>query len=158
MLNSILEGNLQQAKHAFSEANSENIIDLCEKYLVILNEFRGELQKFRGAPEISLQQTNPLLLEETLQKRREIFTAITFTVQELNKTTVLLSGLTAGSGYEAAETFNRLKYKGVNCWEFRGAKIAFNNCAETDQISVQEAVDIAIGLRCKEFIAPSDFN
>lgn len=153
MLNLTMEANLHQAKHAFKEANSETIIYVCEKYVQILNEFRGELQKFRGNPEISLQQLDPLLFEEVLQKRREIHVAIKYAIQELNQTTALLKWLTAGSGYEAVETFNRLEYKGHDCWEFHGAKVGFENCLEADQIFVQEAVNIAIELRCQEFVS-----
>lgn len=152
MLYPLLEENLYKAKHAFKEAKSDNIIEHCESYLVALNEFRSELHKFRGKTEIDLKQGDSSAFEEILQKRREIYLAITYTVQELNQTIALLSWLTSPSGHETIKTFNRLNYKGHDNWECRGGKVRFNDGSDLDQIPIQEAVDIAVGLRCEEFI------
>lgn len=155
MLHAFLEEELQKAKHAFKEATGENIIELCEKYLILLNEFRSELNKFRGKSEINLQQANSSLREEVLAKRKEIHVAITDTVQELNRTTALFHRLTSANGSETAATFNKLNYKGYKCWEFRGGKVKFRGGSEKDEIPIQEAVDIAIRLRCEEFVLPN---
>jgi hypothetical protein len=154
MLHPLLEENLHQAKDAFKEAKSENIIEICEKYLMLLNTFRSELHKFRGKIEINLQQSDAGLFEGVLQKRREIHTAIMHTIQELNQTNALLTWLTSPNGYETIETFNRLNYKGHHNWECRGGKVRFSDGHDADQMPIQEAVDIAIGLRCKEFFSP----
>lgn len=158
MLYPLLEENLHRAKHAFKEAKSENIIGICEKYLKLLNGFRAELHKFRGKIEINLQQSDAALFEEVIEKRREIHTAIMHTIQELNETNALLSWLTSHSGFETIETFNRLNYKGQNNWECRGGKVRFTTGCDADQITIQEAVDIAIKLRCEEFIRPNSLQ
>jgi hypothetical protein len=157
MLHPVLEENLHQAKHAFKEAKSENIIEFCENYLTLLNEFRSELHKFRGKIEINLQQSDAALFDEVLQKRREIHTAIMYNIRELNQTNALLNWLTSPNGYDTIETFNRLNYQGHTDWECRGGKVRFGNGSDADQIPIHEAVDIAIGLRCKEFIYPNVF-
>lgn len=154
MLNQPLEESIGNAKQALKEAKSENIIALCEEYLSVLNEFRTDLYKFQGKAEISLQQSNADLHKEALGKRGEIRTAITQTIEELNQTTTLLNRLTSNSGYDTIETFNRLNYKNHSNWEFRGGIVRFGNGSEADQIAIQEAVDIAVRLRCDEYVNP----
>jgi hypothetical protein len=155
MLNQLLEENLHSAKHAFKEANSENIIEICQRYLAALDAFRSKFHKFQGKIEINLQQSDALLFDEVLEKRREIHTAITHTIRELNQINALLSGLSSPSGYETIETFNRLNYKGHDNWECSKGKVRFSNGTDADQIPIQEAVDVAIGLRCKEYMHPN---
>jgi hypothetical protein len=156
MLHSHLEVQLHKTKNAFKEAKSENIIELCKNYLLLLNAFRDELYKFRGKAEINHREPDSSFSEEILQKRHEMHEAITHTVQELNQTNALVNRLTSQNGYEAAETFNRLNFRGHKCWEFRGGKVGLDNSTVSEPIAVQEAVNIAIGLRCAEFISHDD--
>lgn len=128
---------------------------MCKEYLAALDKFRSELYKFQGADEISLQQADPALHEKALGKRREIYLALTQTVQEINQTNVLLSRLTSMSGHETIETFNRLRYRGRENWGCRGGKVRFAGGTDADQILIQQAVETAVKLRCEEYINSS---
>lgn len=158
MLNQSLEEKILKTKSAFKAVESGNLIQLCEEYLSLLEQFRNDLYKFQGAAEISLQQTNPALHEEALGKRREIRLAVMQTIEELNRTTALLNWLTSSNGQKTVETFNHLNYKNHRDWEFRGGIVRFAGGSEADQIVIQKAVEIAVNLRCKEFISSDDFK
>ncbi len=156
MPDTYLNADIGAAKHAFKTANCENIIALCEEYLSLLDKFRRELYEFQGKAEISLREANPALLEKVLDKRQEIRFALTEVVRELNQTNALLGWLTSARGGETIETFNRVRFRGHETWECRGGKVRFAGASEADEFPIQKAVDIAIGLRCGEFIDSFD--
>jgi hypothetical protein len=147
----LVNENLLKAEAALNRAESGNIIELCRNYLLLLNEYREELFKLRSAPEINLQQSTTLARELTEQVRKAIRSAIEITTRERNHTENLLESLTAISGYEAAETFNRLRYKGFDNWEMRSSGVRVGG-DDGELLTIQEAVEKAGFLRREEYI------
>lgn len=153
MVKLLVNENLLNAETALNRAESGNLIELCRKYLLLLNEYRDELYKLRSSPEINLQQqTSPLARELTEQVRKAIRSAVEITTRERNQTEHLLESLTAISGYEAAETFNQLKYKGFDNWEMRSSGVRVNG-DQGELMTIEEAVAQASLLRCDEYTA-----
>jgi hypothetical protein len=152
MVELLVNENLLKAEFALNQANSGNIIELCREYLRILTEYRDELYKLRGSPEITLQQSSALARELTQQVRKAIRSALEITTRERNKTESLLESLTSISGYEAIDTFNRLKYKGFDDWQLGANSIRPGNNGNDGQMTMQEAVDAASLLRREAYI------
>jgi len=147
----LVNENLLNAEIALSRAESSNLVEQCRKYLLLLTEYRDELYKLRSSPEISLQkQTSPLARELTEQVRKAIRSALEITTRERNQTEHLLESLTAITGYEAAETFNQLKYKGFVNWEMRSSGVRAKG-ENAVLMTIQEAVEKAGILRCEEY-------
>src|SRR5688500_7232329 len=153
MVELLVNENLLKAEFALNQANSGNIIELCREYLRILTEYRDELYKLRGSPEITLQQSSSLARELTQQVRKAIRSAVEITTRERNKTESLLESFTSISGYEAIDTFNRLKYKGFDDWQLGANSIRPGNNGNDGQMTMQEAVDTASLLRREVYIA-----
>jgi len=147
----LVNENLLNAEAALNRAEIENLVELCRKYLLLLNEYREELFKLRSAPEINLRQSTPLARELTEQVRKAIRSAVEITTRERNHTENLLESLTAISGYEAAETFNQLKYKGFDNWEMRSSGVRVNS-DDGELLTIHEAVEKAGLLRRQEYI------
>ena len=147
----LVNENLIKAEYALNRANSGNIIELCREYLQILTEYREELYKLRGVPETTLPQSS-LARELVEQVRKSIRTAIEITTRERNQTELLLNSFTSISGYEAVETFNRLKYRGFENWELKANSINSHNNEGFDQIAMQEAIETAGLLRREAYI------
>lgn len=147
----LVNENLLNAEGALNRAESGNLIELCQKYLLLLNEYREELFKLRSAPEINPRQSTPLARELTEQVRKAIRSAVEITTRERNHTENLLESLTAISGYEAAETFNQLKYKGFDNWEMRSSGVRVGGDGG-ELLTIQEAVEKAGLLRRQEYI------
>jgi hypothetical protein len=61
---------LKKAELALDEANSDNIIQLCQDYLQQLNAYRNELYQLRNAPELNLNQQSTLERELIEQSRK----------------------------------------------------------------------------------------
>ena len=139
MLYPQLEEKLDNARRALKRATSENIIELCKQYLVLLAEYRSELYKLPGTPRINA--------------RGAVRMAVDSTTQERNKTEALLRSFITVSGYQAVETLNRRKYRGVDNWELRAGGVKFTDSACGGRMTVQEAVDAASLLRREEQIA-----
>ena len=153
MLYPELENKLHQARHALKRATSENIIELCKQYLVLLDEYRRELYKLSGTSGIS-QWSQPSLSGEDIDKtRRVVRAAIENTTQERNRTATLLRSFIAVSGYEAVETLNRRKYKGHDDWELRAGGVKFSGGIDADRMTIQEAVATTSLLRREEYVA-----
>lgn len=152
MVELLVNENLLKAEFALNQANSGNIIELCREYLRVLTEYRDELYKLRGSPEITLQQSSSLARELTQQVRKAIRSALEITTRERNKTESLLESFTSISGYEAIDTFNRLKYKGFDDWQLGANSIRPGNNGNDGQMTMQEAVDMASLLRREAFI------
>ena len=151
IVNLLVNENLLNAETALNRAESSNIIELCRKYLSLLTEYRDELYKLRSSPEINQPQTSPLARELTEQVRKAIRSAVEITTRERNQTEHLLQTLTAISGYEAAETFNFLKYKGFDNWEMRSGGVRVKGDGD-ELMTIQEAVEKASSLRCEEYV------
>jgi len=152
IVNLLVNEELLKAEYAFNQATDGNIVELCRKYLSLLIEYRDELFKLRGTPEINQAPSTPLARELTEQVRRAIRAAVEITTRERNNAESLIGSFTAISGYEAIETFNQLKYKGFDTWEL-GSGGAHPTGAGDERITVQEAVETAGRLRREEYIA-----
>jgi hypothetical protein len=142
---------LLEAEQALKKATCDNIIELCEKYLLVLTEYRDELYKFRGAPEINLQSSSSA--SETIeQTRKALRTAVEMTTHERNKTESLLRSFTTISGYDAVKTFNQLEYKGFSEWELRANQVRLKTDTDDEHLTIQEAVEKASLLRRQAYI------
>lgn len=148
----LVNEKLLNAEAALAQADSGNIIELCRNYLAVLNEYRDELSKLRGAPEISFQKSSALAREMTEQVRKAIRSAIEITTSERNLTESLLESFTSISGYEAADTFNHLKYKGFDNWEMQSGGVRPKDAGSEELINVQTAVETASRLRREAYI------
>ncbi|HLM00623.1 MAG TPA: hypothetical protein VK400_06175 [Pyrinomonadaceae bacterium] len=153
LMNLIVHEELLHAEQALRKATCDNIIELCEKYIGLLTQYRDELYKLRGAPEINLQTSSPLAREIVEQTRKAVRAAIETTTRERNDTEALIKSFTEISGYEAAKTFNQLEYKGFSEWELRANEIRPKTDTNNERIKIAEAVEIASLLRREAYIA-----
>ena len=147
----LVNENLLNAESALNKADSGNIIELCRKYLLLLNVYRDELSKLRGTPEISFQSSSSLARELTEQVRKAIRSAIEITTRERNQTESLLNSFTSISGYEAVDTFNHLQYKGFDNWELQAGGVRSKSHTE-ELLTIQDAVVTAGLLRREAYI------
>jgi hypothetical protein len=118
----------------------------------LLNEYRRELYKFRGTPEINPQQSSPLARELVEQKRNAIRTELEIITRKRNETESLLQSFTSINGYEAVKTFNQLEYKGFISWELRANEVRPRNDDNNERMTIQEAVETASLLRREAYI------
>jgi hypothetical protein len=146
MLSPELEEKLRQARLALDGATSDNIIELCKQYLVLLALYRAELYKLPDKLELDARSRSSSTGQDVSRARKAVRAAIEHTTQERNQTETLLLSFTAVSGYEAVETFNKGKYKGQDSWELRAGGVGCVGDAEK-RMSVQEAVEAASLLR-----------
>ena len=144
------EENMRNAKSSLDGASSENVVELCQKYLATLAKYRDELYKLRGTPEINLQDST-LPEGEVENIRREIRASVTNITTEHNRVKGLLKSFTEINGFEAVNTFNSHKYKGYNNWELKAGGVRFQGGAESDRIAIYEAVETASRLRREEY-------
>lgn len=150
----LVNENLLNAEIALNRANSSNIIELCRAYLLVLTEYREELYKLRGAPEINLKQSSKLARELTEQVRKAIRSALEITTRERNETENLLESFVTISGYEAVKTFNQLKYKDSDGWEIQSGGVRVKDNAEGENpLTIEEAVETASLLRRDAYLA-----
>jgi hypothetical protein len=152
MINLPVNENLLNGERKLKRATCENIIELCEKYLQLLNEYRDELYKFRGTSEINLRQSLPLARELVEQKRSAIRTELETIARKRNETESLLQSFTSINGYEAVKTFNRLEYKGFSSWELRANEVRPRHDDNNERMTIREAVDTASLLRREAYI------
>ena len=153
IINLLINEELLKAELALEKANGENIVGLCRDYLKLLTEYRDQLYELRGIPEINLEESSTLGRELIEQARKAVRAAVEITVRERNKTESLLESFTSISGYEAAETFNQLKYKGFDNWELRPKGIRVKDDSDGETIPIQEAVDLAGQFRRAAYVA-----
>lgn len=151
MLYPEFDEKLSDAKQALNEATSDNVNELCVEYLALLFEYRRVLYKLQGTSVINLQPGSSSE-EEVENIRKEVRGAIENITQERNRTSALLRSLTVVSGYEAAETFNRLKYEGHDNWEARAGGVGLSEETNSNRLTIQEAVDMARLLRRDEYV------
>lgn len=150
----LVNEKLLEAEVALNQADSGNIIELCRDYIRVLSEYREELYKLRGIPEINLKQPSLLARELSGHVRKAIRSAVEITTRERNETEMLLESFTSISGYEAIDTFNRLKYKGFDNWELGANSIhpQDSDSEGSERLTIQEAVDAASILRREAYI------
>ena len=144
--------NLLNAEIALTQADNGNIIELCRVYLRLLSEYRDELYKFQGAPEINLHQISSSERKSVEETRKSIRTAVESTTQKRNQTETLLKSFTAINGSEVVKTFNQLEYKGSKNWMLLANQVRSKNGENSEQMTIQEAVEIAGSLRRKAYI------
>jgi hypothetical protein len=152
MMNLPVNENLLNAERALKKATCDNIVELCEKYLQSLNEYRDELYKFRGTPEINLRQSPPAAREPVEQMRNAIRAELENITRRRNETESLLQSFISINGYEAVKTFNRLEYKGFTSWELRANEVRPRNDDNNERMTMQEAVDTASLLRRQAYV------
>ena len=143
---------LKKAELALNEANSDNIIQLCQDYLQQLNAYRNELYQLRNAPELNLNQQSTLERELIEQSRKAVRSAIEFTVRERNKIQSLLDSFTSINGYRATATFNNIKYKGFDNWEMQSSGVRLKDTNNAEFMTIQQAVETAGKLRREAYI------
>src|SRR5688500_9422490 len=100
-----LEEKLNHARRALKTASVENIIDLCKRYLALLAEYRSQLFKLNGTPDVRPPPASSASPKQ-LVARKAMRTAIENTTRERNRIEMLLLSITTVSGYEAVELFN----------------------------------------------------
>lgn len=144
------EQKLDHARHALNKANPENIVDLCKRYLALLDEYRLQLFEL-GKSGISRQPKSSASAEE-LAARKSLREAIEKTTRERNRAELLLLSVTTVSGYEAVEVLNRRKYDGHNDWELRSSGVKFTGSSADDLMTIQEAVALASLLRREDHV------
>ncbi|HEX9930437.1 MAG TPA: hypothetical protein VGB02_18010, partial [Pyrinomonadaceae bacterium] len=83
------EENMRNAKSSLDGASSENVVELCQKYLATLAKYRDELYKLRGMPEINLRDST-LPAGEVENIRKEIRASVTNITTEHNRVKGLL--------------------------------------------------------------------
>lgn len=148
----LINEKLNKAESDLSRANSGNIIELCRDYLQTLTEYREDLYKLRGSPEINLQQPSALARELIEQFRKAVRTAVETATIKRHQTERLLRSFTAISGYEAVNTFNHLYYQGFDDWELRANSVYPRQRGIQEKITISEAVDAASLLRCEAYV------
>lgn len=149
----LVNENILNAEIALQQATSENVVQLCRDYLALLSIYRDRLYELRGAPEICLQQPSAIARELVEQTRKAIRTSVEITTKARNEIEFLLKSLTSINGFEAATTFNRLKYQGFDNWEVKAGGLRLKNETGDKRMSIQEAVDTAGRLRREAYIA-----
>jgi hypothetical protein len=153
MMNLPVNENLLNAERTLKKATCDNIVELCEKFLQSLNEYRDELYKFRGTPEINLrQQSSPQARETVEQKRNAIRAQLEIITRKRNETEALLESFVSINGYEAVKTFNRLEYKGFISWELRANQVRLKNDDNDERMTIAEAVETASLLRRQAYV------
>jgi hypothetical protein len=150
MIHPQLKQKLHQAQRALEAATSDNIVELCKRYLTLLAESRRQLYELRTISQPSTSFTSTESLSDT---RKSIRAAIEKTTQERNRTELLLLSITTISGYEAVEMLNRRHYGGYSDWELRASGVKPTNSAAQYLMTVREAVDLASLLRREDCVS-----
>lgn len=144
------EQKLDYARHALNKANSENIVDLCKRYLALLDEYRRQLYEL-GKSGVSRPPASSSSVED-LAARKSLREAIEKTTRERNRTELLLLSITTVSGYEAVAMLNQREYEGHKDWELRSSGVKFTGSSVDDLMTIQEAVDLASLLRREDHV------
>jgi hypothetical protein len=153
MLSTKLEERLRNAKLALDGATSENIIELCQRYLARLAEYRAELYTLPDKLNLNPRSMSSSSQEDIEGTRKAVRAAIEHATRERAWAETLILSFTAISGYAAIETFNSQKYKGHDDWELSAAGASFSDAASSQRMTMQEAVETASLLRREEHVA-----
>ena len=153
MLYPQLEERLHHASNALKRATSENVIELCKQYLVLLAEYRSKLYELKGTSGIDQQSVSSSSRGDVSNTRKALRAAIENTTRERNRTEMLLLSFTTVSGYEAVEIFNRREYEGHDDWVLRASGLKSAGSSDDDVMTIEEAVNIASLIRREEQIS-----
>ncbi len=170
MLFPALEERVTKAALAIDEATSENIVELCQRYLELLNEYRRELLMLPTLLDLDLKPTSSSSPEDVQTNRNTVRQTVENTTQERNRIEALLRSFTAVSGYEAVKTLNTRKYQGHTDWELKASGVrsasssrlpgearltggGSNHDPDTEILSIPDAVAAASLLRREAYLA-----
>lgn len=158
MLFPALAERVSNAGLAIDQANSETLVELCQKYLELLNEYRRELLMLPSALDLDPKAPSASSPEQVNTNRKTVRLTVENTTQERNRIEALLRSFTAVSGYEAVETLNSRKYQGHADWELKasGVRPASGDSASTLEaaaLSIHDAVATASLLRREAYLA-----
>lgn len=151
IVNLLINEDVLNAEMALERATSDEIIEICHKYLKLLNEYRDQLHRLGEAPEINISIQSKLGRELIEQSRKAVRAAVEVTLSERNKVEALVDSFTMINAWDAADTFNRLRHKGSDKWEMTGSLVRIAGNGE--QMNVQEAVETAGRLRREAYTA-----
>lgn len=147
------EARREEASRTLDRATGDNVVELCQQYLVLLAEYRAELFKLPYALGL-WQWSGAFIWEEMCNIRKSIRAGVEEVTRERNRTEALLLSFTSVSGYEAVETLNSQKFKGHNDWELRAGGVARHTGELAgERMTVLEAVNLARLLRREEHAA-----
>jgi len=150
ILNLLINEDVLKAEIAFEQANIDKIVDLGRKYLVLLSEYREQLHKLGGLPDLDLAERSKLGRELVEQSRKAVRSAIEVTTSERNRVESLIESFTLINGWDAAATFNRLKHKDAASWELQGSEVRI--AGDSDSMKIEEAIETAGLLRRRAYI------
>lgn len=148
-----LEDKINNARQDVGKATAETIIEKCQDYLKLLGEYRTELYKFQRPAKFTMWPWNSSQAKGVENNSREVRLAIEQNVQERNKTVALLRSFTSVSAYEAVELFNQQRYNGHDDWILSAGGISLGSAANSEKMTIHEAVETASLLRRKAYIA-----
>jgi hypothetical protein len=148
----LVNEKLNDAEFALSRANSETLVEICQKYLSALTQYCDDLYQYRGTQEMNLHPASALLKELVEQTTTVIRAEEENILRKRTQTEALLSSFTNITEYEAVQTFNQLEYKGRNDWELRANEVRLKDDANNEKFSSPEAIKIAGELRRKAFV------
>jgi hypothetical protein len=151
IINLLINEDLLNAEIALERATSDNIVELGKTYLALLAEYRDQLHKLGGLPEISFAEQSKLGRELIEQSRKAVRAAIELSVRERNRVEALVESFTLINGWDAAATFNKLRHKDATDWELHGSEVRVASNGE--KMNVQEAVATAGLLRRNAYIS-----
>jgi len=152
IINLLINENVLKAELELEQAKSDDIIQLCRNYLALLTEYRDQLFALRDIPELNLEQQSALARELIEQARRAVRAAVEITVKERNRTEALLASFTKITVHDAAATFNLFSYRGHTNWEAGSAGLRHSDGSTVEELSVNEAVEIASRLRREGYV------
>jgi len=147
----LINEELLNAEVALGQANSDELLDACKKYLKLLNDYRDQLHNLGGIPEMNISEQSRLGRELVEQSRKAIRAAAEAAISERNKVEGLIDSFTLVNAWDAADTFNRLKHKGSDKWEMTGSSVGISGNGVS--MNVQEAVETAKQLRREVYAA-----
>jgi hypothetical protein len=150
IINLLINEDLLKAEIALERATADDIVELGNRYLDKLNEYREQLHGLSGIPEIDFAQQSRIGRELIEQSRKAVRAAIEVTTNERNRVESLINSLTLVNGWDAAATFNRLEHKDSKDWELAGTEVRVAKGGE--RMSVQDAVELAGLLRREAYI------
>ena len=151
IINLLINEDLLKAELALEKASTDNILNLGLSYLEKLKEYREHLYQLGDLPDISFAHQSRLGRELIEQSRKAVRAAIEVTINERNRVEALVDSFTLINGWDAAMTFNRLKYKDSTDWELAGAEVRIATNGE--RMSVTEAVATAGKLRREAYVS-----
>jgi hypothetical protein len=148
----IINEDVMGAERAFDKATAEDLVDLCRNYLAALGAYRDRLFDLRGVPEIDLKNSTADGRAAVEKAREMVRNALEITTEKRNRIEALLNSFTTISGYDAAATLNKLKYKGFDSWEPYSGGARLKYVYGDKGLSMQETIETASLLRREAYL------